>query len=301
MSLWILIACTQPATPAKDEPTDTGSGDSGTDSGVPAMTVMAVSGYWGGDVHLYERDGAPLGVLSGVDGAQTVVLAPSGELVACAEVRNEILRFDAVNYAPLAPLVDADAAAAAGLAGPTAAVFGPDGNLYVASFDDDRVLRFGPDGTFVDTFVDSGAGGLHGPDIGMAFGPDGDLYVPGWSSASVHRYDAATGLSLGAVVGPEAGLVAPRGLAWDGDGRMYVSDNAANLVLRVDPTGAAETFYTQRRVTGLWFDDGELLVGSDRGDAVTAVDPATGASLGVLVPASDIDGTTAIGGWITPG
>ena len=43
-------------------------------------------------------------------------------------------------------------------------IFGPDGNLYVSSNDNARVLRYdGESGGFIDTFIAKGSGGLLGP------------------------------------------------------------------------------------------------------------------------------------------
>ena len=51
-----------------------------------------------------------------------------------------------------------------GLDGPTAAVLGPEGRWYVASFNNDAVLRYEADGRYVDTFVPAGTDG------GVGFG-----------------------------------------------------------------------------------------------------------------------------------
>jgi DNA-binding beta-propeller fold protein YncE len=77
-----------------------------------------------------------------------------------------------------------------GLSGPGAVLFGPDGDLFVSSFDSDAILRYdGASGAFVEVFVTAGSGGLDGPDAGMVFGPDGHLYVPGYYSDTIPRYD----------------------------------------------------------------------------------------------------------------
>lgn len=302
MWLPLLLACAGPDAPTGDT-SDTSHGDtsdtsdtSGDDTGGPATrVVLAVSGYFSDAVYLYDRDGTPLGSIPEVDGAQTVVLAPDGTLVACAEERNEVWRVDPLTFAVLGPLIDAEAAAAAGLDGPTAAVFGPDGDLFVGSFGDDRVLRFGPDGTFEGAFVDAGAGGLDGPDIGLAFGPDGHLYVPSWSTGSVLRFDGATGASLGAVVGPEHGLVAPRGLAWDADGALLVASSGSDAILRVDPAdGTVTPALASREPQGIVRDGGELLVAEAQMDKVRAYDLTTGEAVGTVVDDPAIEGITSL-------
>src|SRR5262249_59406016 len=84
------------------------------------------------------------------------------------------------------------------LSGPVHAVFGPDGNLYVSSIDNGKVLRYnGTTGAFLNTFVDNiphgfvvtdpqtQAGFAIGP-LGLAFGPDGNLYVSNAFTTTAH-------------------------------------------------------------------------------------------------------------------
>ena len=74
-------------------------------------------------------------------------------------------------------------------------VFGPDGNLYVASWRDSDVRRYnGTTGAYINEFVVRGAGAakLTGAD-GVIFGPDGNFYVSSESSNEVKRYNGTTG------------------------------------------------------------------------------------------------------------
>jgi len=92
-------------------------------------------------------------------------------------------------------------------------VFGPDGNLYVASSLASAVLRFeAGTGAFVDTFVAPGSGGLSGARC-LAFGPDGALYASSAGRDQVLRYDGRSGAFLGAFAS-DANFRSPTWLAF---------------------------------------------------------------------------------------
>ncbi|MEO8083278.1 MAG: beta-propeller fold lactonase family protein, partial [Ardenticatenales bacterium] len=126
------------------------------------------------------------------------------------------------------------AAGSGGLDGPRGVRFGPDGNLYVSSFNNDRVLKYnGTTGASISTFVAAGAGGLDGPDD-LVFGPDGNLYVSSYNNDRVIKYDGTTGAVIGTFVAAgSGGLDGPRGLAFGAaDGNLYVASENTDQVLR---------------------------------------------------------------------
>jgi streptogramin lyase len=110
-------------------------------------------------------------------------------------------------------------------------------DLFVSSLLSDEVLRFdGATGSFISAFVPTGAGGLDGPQ-GIAFGLDGTLYVAAEYSHAIHKYDGATGASLGVLA---SGLAAPNDITFGPDGLLYYMDHGADRVRRYDVTSSTE-------------------------------------------------------------
>lgn len=119
------------------------------------------------------------------------------------------------------------------LSQPGAAVFGPDGNLYVSDSlpAQGRVARFdGTTGAYLGDFVPAGSGGLGHP-VNLVFGPSGrgagglDLYVNDEDTGNILRYDGTTGAFRGVFVpGGSGGLGTPSGFVFVPDGNFYVAD-----------------------------------------------------------------------------
>lgn len=235
------------------------SAKGGRSDGPGAGLELLVCSFGGDSVGRYDLEsGAFLGVLGPtdqLDGALGTAVGPDGDIYVASEESNMVLRFDGATGAAVGRFVWDDPATpkdeTGGLKGPGAVLFGPDGRLYVSSFDSSAILRYsGNTGEFIDVFVPARAGGLRGPDAGMAFGPDGHLYVPGFYSNSIPRYDGVTGAPLGDfVMGGE--LEGPRTLLFRGE-HLYVANEGSDEVLRYHAsTGAFVDVFVAAGAGGL--------------------------------------------------
>ena len=190
-------------------------------------------------------------------------------------------------------------------------IFGPEGNLYVASTtDDDSVLRYdGATGAFIDEFVSTASGGLAGPQ-GLVFGPDGHLYVASNETDNIRRYDGTTGALIGEfVTAGSGGLEGAGGVLFGPDGNgdgvadLYVTGTQADGVFRYDGVtgaplagpfgspGTAEFVTPGNGGLDLPFrmaygPDGRLYVASTNTDEILRYDETTGDFIDVFVPAA---------------
>ncbi len=256
---------------------------------------LIVTSYTGGSVLRFKFDGTPngsIGAIGSMPGAQSLLYAPDGSLIIACEEAKQVLRFDGLgNF--LNTLVADDPATpideTGGLQGPTAAVMGEDGKLYVAAFDGDSVLRYdGVTGQFLDTFIPAGTGGLNGPDAGMTFGPDGNLYVPSFFSNRVLKFDGKTGALLGTFAGGNGTPMSrPRVIRFRGDGVAYITSWGNARVLRYKPNGQfIDIFATTGTPAGLLIDpdSGDIFVSSDNLNHVVRFDGSTKAIVSTVVP-----------------
>jgi len=240
--------------------------------------------------------------LAGTLGAD---VGPDGMVYVASETTNQVLRFDP-NGSYLGAFVEDDPNTGAdetgGLNGPAAVLFGPDGMLYVSSFNGDAVLRYdGRTGVFDQVFVQQAAGNLNGPDAGMAFGTDGDLYVPSFWNHNVKRYDGATGTFVSNFFKSSAsGMQNPRTVLFPGDGFAYVTSEGTDEVMRFnavtgdfvdalvtdDPNTAADETGGLDGPSGMGLGpDGHLYVASINTNQVLRYHIAKGTFLGVAITA----------------
>ncbi len=236
----------------------------------------------------YLRDLDPSGRIRG---AQAIKLGPDGFVYVTSEISQQILRYrnDTLEFADVfATLTGAD---------PTGFAFAPNGDVYVAAFKTDQVRRLSPTGAALGIAVPAVAAGLDGPDNGITFGPDGNLYVPGYNSSNVIRHDPRTGVNTAVVPPGTQGLFNTRGLLADRNGGgMFITGEGSGQLLRLDFATGQVTVLARSLSgpTGIdYAPDGTLLILD--GNTVAKFDPATGARVGMLVPASSrIDSGTYV-------
>lgn len=186
-----------------------------------------------------------------------------------AGTRNEVLRYtDSGTYVGVF-------ASGGGLNTPEGLSYGPDGNLYVASYGTGAVLKYnGATGAFISTFASDAT--MTNSVIGLAFGPDKNLYVSNYNAgtASIEKFNGTTGALIGTFV-PNGthGLSGPLDIKFDSSGNLLVSSSGSNQVLKFDTGG---NFYqVAASGNGLNFPDGlalkssnDLFVSSSFGDQI---------------------------------
>ncbi len=160
--------------------------------------------------------------------------AAKQEIVMPSWVTDAVFRFEANGQ-----FVDRIVPSGSGtLDGPHGMCIGADGDFYVSSFFNDKVLKFdGETGAPLGDFVSSGSGGLSGP-MGCQFGSDGNLYVAGFNDGSVLRYNGATGAFIDAFVAPgSVPQMFTEFMTFGPDGHLYVATGSVrHSVIRFDST-----------------------------------------------------------------
>jgi len=195
-----------------------------------------------------------------------------------------------------------------GLNGATGLSYGPDGNVYIASFYSRNILRYnGKTGKFIDEFVSPGRGGLGAPND-VKFGPDGNLYVSDgfYGTNSVLRFDGKTGDFID-VFATGGGMQQPNRFLFGPDRNLFVGNATTSDVLRYHgdtglpfpaPGKSGAIFVAGRPGpfnTELAFAaTGDLFVVSGAEDDILRYNGKTGALLGPFGP-SVIPGDIAFG------
>jgi len=189
---------------------------------------------------------------------------------------------------------------------------GPDGKLYVASLQDEAVLRFDPATDTFDTFggdpnnfffasgISSGAQ-FSGPAALVFGGPNNDLWVAGGDDTKmgagksyIKRFDGTTGAPIGPDPFVSEGMNEPNTLVFHPDGDLLAGGQLGNI-RRVDPVTGDVSIFAQvgniagdgPRVKGMVFspDGSTLFVGTDAGgffsefDSTYRLDAVTGENM----------------------
>ena len=157
---------------------------------------------------------------------------------------------------------DGGPAVAAALSEPLSVAVDPQGAVYFSEATRNRVRRIGADGT-ITTVAGSGRYGYAGDggpaleseitEVDVAVGPDGDLYLVDVWFSSVRRVDArgrittVAGTGVAGILGPGVQTVSdrlcarPQSPAFDGAGRLYLTCEPANRIIRLEPDGSIMT------------------------------------------------------------
>ncbi len=209
-------------------------------------------------------------------------------------------------------------------------VFDRAGNLYVASYRDNAIWRFAPDGTatiaasssvfnnprgividawdnlYVTSYnghkifqvrpngeiAEYASGGLNRP-WGLAINPAGDLFVASYSGDQIFRIATGSALPITPTVYPTTGLSGPSRLAFDMAGYLYVSNWDNGTIARVAPDGTTETLAAGlSNPGGVALDSfGNVYVGAHGNHRVYKISPS--GQMAVLGNTSDYEDSVA--------
>ncbi len=167
--------------------------------------------------------------------------------------------------------------------------FGPDRQLYVSSYNDDKILKINVDNSVVTDFVTVGSGGLDKPTF-LTFGLDDNLYVSSYGSSEIIKYDGTTGALIGTFVSSsETGMTAPLALEFGPNGNLYVATYLDGIYEYDGSTGAyvstlvASMTGIPEATRGMAFlPNGNVVIAIYANDQVLEYDGTTGALIGTI-------------------
>jgi hypothetical protein len=195
------------------------------DKGVGGMTVPSASSFgpdnlmYLGDlvtnqVLRYDRYGHFVDVFAGPDSglsAPYMITFDAHYAYVASGNSNSVIRYDLKTkaYSNFVPPGDH------GLNTPVGLEIGPDGNFYVSSVDG-KVLRYDPQGHFIDDFISTADNhGLSAPRALRFGGPNSDLYILSVNTNQVMQFDRVTGAFIKIVMdATPLGLSAIKGLTF---------------------------------------------------------------------------------------
>ncbi|MEQ8171588.1 MAG: hypothetical protein ABRQ38_22050 [Candidatus Eremiobacterota bacterium] len=172
-----------------------------------------------------------------------IAVAPSGLVYAAESSSNKIVTFDPNNFLGIINSWGSGGSGSGQFNGVTDVEVDQSEKVYVTDRGNYRIVRFDPS-NFAGTFT---SWGTHGSGTGQFLFPfslatDGaeNIYVADWDRSSVIKFnqsDFAGTFTVWNTVSAGAGLNAPRDVALDGSGHVYVADTWNHRIAQYDITG----------------------------------------------------------------
>lgn len=141
---------------------------------------------------------------------------------------------------------------------------GPDGMLYVADFNSNRILRVAPTTGQSEVFV---SGGLLLNPYGLTFDGAGDLLVANYNGYNILKVAPNRAVTVYA----ETLAFRPLWLTATASGDVYVSTDSPNGLTRVRPNGVMERLFTVNMLRGLVATNGKVYVGNQTANTLQEV------------------------------
>ncbi len=205
----------------------------------------------------------------GLSGTEDMLFHPDGSVLVTGFANTAIKRYDGATGDYLGNFTSGYS-----LNTPSKMSIGPDSLIYVTQWGttQNKVVRFGLDGAFVDEFTSVGA-----PNgLGHVWDGDKNFYIALYGNGgtgTVHKFDSL-GNNLGTFISSFL-LQGPTSIWWDSNGDMLVEDFTVGKVLRYNSQGQ----YQGEFITGMtnpegiaFLPNGDFLIGDWGVDAVHRFD-----------------------------
>jgi tripartite motif-containing protein 71 len=127
-------------------------------------------------------------------------------------------------------------------ADPYGIAISPDGSLYVADSQNNRIQKFDSSGNFLMKWGSGGAGNDNGEfntPFGVTIGNDGSIYITDSGNSRIQKFDSNGDFitKWGSVGNGDGQFDWPAGIASGADGSVYVADSYNNRIQKFDSNG----------------------------------------------------------------